>query len=108
MTMTETANSAFRQGVGCFKSAQFSEALSHFDKVSLIFTDVCTGGDLFILDFQLAMAQGATGHIVFESRSAALEKLGRISEALKDARKVIELVPLSPQVPLLYLMNGAL
>ena len=36
--------------------------------------------------------------MVFESRSAVYEKLGKISDALKDARKVIELAPTSPQV----------
>lgn len=35
---------------------------------------------------------------MFESRSAVYEKIGRIPDALKDARKVIELAPQSPQV----------
>ena len=35
---------------------------------------------------------------MFESRSAAFEKLGDIIGALKDARKVIDMAPASPQV----------
>lgn len=35
---------------------------------------------------------------MFESRSAAFEKLGDIAGALKDARRVIDLAPASPQV----------
>ena len=35
---------------------------------------------------------------MFESRSAAYEKTGDIAGALKDARKVIDLAPASPQV----------
>ena len=48
-----------------------------------------------------AVATGATARVVFESRSAVYEKMGKISDALKDARKVIELAPASPQVSVL-------
>lgn len=48
-----------------------------------------------------AVATGATARVVFESRSAVNEKMGKISDALKDARKVIELAPASPQVSVL-------
>src|SRR5438105_3655352 len=36
--------------------------------------------------------------IIYDSRAAALEKLGKLGEALKDARKAIEISPGSAQV----------
>ena len=44
-------------------------------------------------------------HIVYDSRAATLEKLGRISDALKDARKVIDMCPDSYKVGRLALAS---
>ena len=37
-------------------------------------------------------------HVVHDSRAATLEKLGRVSDALKDAKKVIDMCPGSYKV----------
>ncbi|KAJ2919143.1 hypothetical protein MD484_g1202, partial [Candolleomyces efflorescens] len=50
--------------------------------------------ELALENFNQAVAQGAQGeYVVYDSRSAVLEKLGRRKEAIADAKKTIELAP---------------
>ncbi|KAG6814228.1 hypothetical protein H0H92_015343 [Tricholoma furcatifolium] len=65
---------SFNQGVSSFKESRLDEALSHFTQALK-----CTGGD--------------RQHIIYDSRSAAYERLGMLKDALRDARMVIKLAP---------------
>ncbi|RXW24425.1 hypothetical protein EST38_g1422 [Candolleomyces aberdarensis] len=63
----------FTTGVQNFRKGEFELALGNFNQ---------------------ALEQGGQGeYLVYDSRSAVLEKLGRRKEAITDARKTIELAP---------------
>ncbi|KAL7416511.1 hypothetical protein BDY24DRAFT_439014 [Mrakia frigida] len=64
----------FEQGIASYKSKSYGEALIAFD---------------------LALKVGGKRVAVLDSRAAVLEKLGRLKDALQDARGVIELTPTS-------------
>jgi hypothetical protein len=82
----------FQTGVLAFRTGKYSDALERFN-------EVCSPHPSVLLADQVqVIAGGAITPVVFESRSATFERLGQISEALRDARKVIGLVPSSPQV----------
>ncbi|KAF8319734.1 hypothetical protein DL93DRAFT_2164414 [Clavulina sp. PMI_390] len=76
MTTPTSAEGTFHLSVTEFKKGQFEKSLEHVNQ---------------------AIALGLTTQTAYETRAAVLEKLGRVSDALKDARKVIELAPTSPQ-----------
>ncbi|KIJ38912.1 hypothetical protein M422DRAFT_258320 [Sphaerobolus stellatus SS14] len=62
----------FRNGIAAFRVAKYADAVDYFTK------SINYGGDRYD---------------VYDSRAAAFEKQGKLKEALKDCRKVIELAP---------------
>ncbi|KAJ7600753.1 hypothetical protein C8J56DRAFT_911192, partial [Mycena floridula] len=71
--MSQSWKEPFAEGVSCFKKARYSNALQHFDEA------INSGGD--------------QQYAIFDSRAAVYEKLEKGKEALRDARKVIQLAP---------------
>ncbi|KAI0079633.1 hypothetical protein K474DRAFT_1617476 [Panus rudis PR-1116 ss-1] len=63
---------SFEHGITLFKDGKHEDALSHFTT---------------------AIALGAKDPIVYESRAAVYEKLGRLKESLLDSKKAIDLNP---------------
>ena len=82
---------SFRKGVIAFRTSKYEKALEMFD-------EVLSWPILFIFNFindewPQAIANGGELYNVYDSRAAALEKLGKIKPALRDSRRVIELAP---------------
>jgi tetratricopeptide (TPR) repeat protein len=91
-----TYRSWFDQGVVAFRERRFEDALAMFDKVSLPRNLPGVTGHHYPVASQV-IELGGTLPILYDSRSAVLEKLGRYGDALKDAKKAIDISPQSPQ-----------
>ncbi|TDL21960.1 hypothetical protein BD410DRAFT_898551 [Rickenella mellea] len=50
-----------------------------------------------LIQFDKAASRKSSEQLIFESRSVALEKLGRYEEALRDSQRVVNLIPASSE-----------
>lgn len=93
---------AFEAGVAAFKSGSFGQAVRLFDEVrppsrnSPLHLGQPADGSPHVPSQALDL--GGRRMIVLDSRAATLQKLGRIPEALEDARAMVELEPQSLKV----------
>ncbi|KAG6915151.1 hypothetical protein DXG01_013046 [Tephrocybe rancida] len=65
---------SFNSGISCFQELHLDEALNHFSKA-------------------LKFPGGDQQHIIYDSRAAVYEKIGKPKEALRDSKSVIKLAP---------------
>ncbi|KAI0785060.1 hypothetical protein C8Q75DRAFT_735794 [Abortiporus biennis] len=70
--MEQTWKDHFSLGVASFKAEKYEDAVSHFTKV---------------------IELGGNAHSVYDSRAAAYEKSGKVKEALRDSKMVVNLTP---------------
>lgn len=91
----------FREGLHLYQTGKYPEALTRLNLVSVLFTSL-TPSDLRVQ----AIEKNNKQRLVFDSRAAVLDKLGRTKEALKDAKKVIDLEPGLWQVCRLQILGG--
>lgn len=81
----------FRDGIIAFRAGNYENAVECFDEVCLDYSRY----GILQLDHVCAQAIAKRGESfqLYDSRAAALEKLGRIKQALRDSRKTIDLAP---------------